>query len=105
MYKLKYLGTFKFNVIAGLENAAKNPIFITSNGFYHSYYEILNKSRIKVKVNISEKLCIDISTWLNKNDLCLLEADKPGVACTINKYQVREMVQNELKKSKRHKKA
>ena len=59
---------------------------------------ILKKPRNKSETNISEKTYRDITKWLNKNDLCLLEADKGRATCIISKKQVHKMVEQELNK-------
>ena len=94
-YKIDY------DIIARVEDATKTlPTINTSNVFRYDCCNILKKPRNKSKTNISEKTCRDITKWLNKNDLCLLEADNGRATSIISKKQVHEMVEQELNKPK-----
>ena len=98
-YKIDY------DIIARVEDATKTlPTINTSNVFCYDCCNILKKPRNKSKTNISEKTCRDITKWLNKNDLCLLEADNGRATSIISKNQVHEMVEQELNKPERYKK-
>ena len=91
-----------FDITAGIENTTKTlPTINTSNVFRYDCCNILKKPRNKSETNISEKHWGDIIKWFNKNDLCLLKADKGRATCIISKKQVHEMVRQELNKPER----
>ena len=64
----------------------------------------MKKPSNKSETKISEKPGRDITKWLNKNGLCLLEANKGRATCIISKKQVHEMVKQELNKPEKYKK-
>ena len=89
----------------GTEDATKTlPTINTSNAFRFDCCSIVKKSRNKSETNISGKVCRDINIWLNKDDLCFLEARKARVTCIISRREVYKMVEQELNKTKRNRK-
>ena len=98
-YKIATENIPVFDIIAGIEDATKAlPTINRSTVFHYNCCNILKKPRNKSEINISEKICRDITKSLNKNDLGLLEAGKRRATCIISKKQVHEMLEQELNK-------
>ena len=74
-----------------------------ANEFKHECKNVLKKGRKKKDINVTEKVCRGLRTWLNHNKIVLIENDKGRATCLIKEEKLTSLIEKELENKERYK--
>ena len=74
-----------------------------ANEFRFECKRIISRGRNKNDTNISEELCRGLKSWLQQNDITLIENDKGRATCLITTEKRDQLIKNELDNQTRYK--